>query len=85
MVTVKVLKRKDAASVVVAVVLGLIVAQAIQAWSVRPAQFFSGASTGGGGWRMGFWQPLLILVVELVLLEAILTLYTTFAGGQLKK
>lgn len=82
---VRVLKRKDAASVVVAVVLAFFVSTAVDQWSDRPAAWLSGQSTNGGGWNAGLWQPLITLLVELVIFEIVIRLYTWLAGSQVKK
>ena len=82
---VKVLKRKDASSVVVAVVLALFVSNAVDQWSDRPAAWLSGQSTSGDGWNAGLWQPLITLVVELVIFEIVIRLYTMLSGGQSSK
>jgi hypothetical protein len=82
---VKVLKRKDASSVVVAVVLAFFVSGAVSDWSDRPAEWLSGQQSSGGGWNAGLWQPLITLVVELVILEIVIRLYTWLAGSQVKK
>jgi hypothetical protein len=82
---VNVLKRKDASSVVVAVVLGLLVNNAVQDWAFRPAAWLSGESTSGGGWNAGLWRPLITLVIELIILEIVLRIYAAFAGTQNKR
>lgn len=82
MSVVQILKRKDGSSVVVAVVLAIIVAQAVQAWAERPAQWLSGANTSGGGWRAGFWLPLLTLVVSLIVFEVLTRVYLALASSQ---
>ena len=81
---VKVLKRKDASSVVVAVVLGLLVNSAVQDWAYRPAAWLSGQSTTGGGWNAGLWRPFITLVVGLIVLEIVLRIYAALAGGKTK-
>lgn len=82
---VKVLKRKDASSVVVAVVLGLLVNSAVQDWAYRPSAWLSGESTSGGGWNAGLWRPLVTLVVGLIVLEIVIRVYTALAGTQGRK
>jgi hypothetical protein len=82
---VKVLKRKDASSVVVAVVLAMILGQAVQTFSDRPAAWLSGSSSLGGGWRAGLWAPLLTLVVELIVFELLIRAYVWLADMQAKK
>lgn len=81
---IKVLKRKDAASVVVAVVLGLLVNNAVQDWAYRPAAWLSSEQTSGGGWNAGLWRPLVTLVIGLIILEIVLRVYAAFAGTQKK-
>lgn len=85
MQSIKVLKRKDASSVIVAVVLALIVNQAVSTFSVRPADWFSGAVTPGGGWRAGFWEPLILLIIELIVLEIVIRVYTMLMASGSKK
>lgn len=82
---VKVLKRKDAASVVVAVVLALLVNGAVQDWAYRPAAWLSSENTTGGGWNAGLWRPLVTLVVELIVLEIVIRVYTALAGNSGKR
>lgn len=82
---VRVLKRKDGASVVVAVALGLILNSAVAGWSSRPAEWLAGSNSVGGGWRANFWEPLWTLLVELVVLELVIRLYVALSGGQGKK
>ncbi len=82
---VKVLKRKDASSVVVAIVLGLLVNGAVQSWSDRPAAWLSGQSSMGDGWNAGLWRPLVTLVVELVVLELVIRVYAALTSSQGKK
>lgn len=82
---VKVLKRKDASSVVVAVVLALIVNNAVGSWSDRPADWLSGQQSAGGGWNAGLWRPLITLVVELIILEIVIRVYTWLGASQVKK
>ncbi|HVW22970.1 MAG TPA: hypothetical protein VHB51_00580 [Candidatus Saccharimonadales bacterium] len=76
------LKRKDASSVVVAVSLGIIVANAVQAWADAPANWLSGIDSTNGGWRNGFWQPLFALVVGVIVLEIVIRVYTNLVGSQ---
>lgn len=82
---VKVLKRRDASSVVVAIIMGLFVSGAVQALAYRPASWLSGDSAVGGGWTAGLWLPIITLVVELIILEIVLRVYIALAGNQSKK
>lgn len=85
METVAILKRRDGASVVVAIVLGLIVNNAVQAWAFRPAAWLSSEDTNGGGWNAGLWRPLVTLVLQLVVLELVIRLYTWLVDMGIKK
>lgn len=82
---IKILKRKDAASVIVAVVLSFILIRAVEGWSQRPADWLSGQRSTGGGWNAGFWQPLVMLVVELVVFEIVIRVYTWLTATSGKK
>jgi len=82
---VRILKRKDASSVVVAIALGLFVEQAVGAWASRPAEWLAGANSGGGGWRANFWGPLWLLLIELLVLELLIRLYVMLAKSQNSK
>jgi hypothetical protein len=81
MQTVKILKRKDASSVLVAVVLAFLVSNAVQAWTVRPAAWLSGETAPGDFWNAGLWQPFITLVVGLVILEVVVRVYTLLASS----
>jgi|GEM_PF-3747940 len=72
---VKLLKRKDASSVVAGVVLALIVSSAVQAWAYRPSAWLSSEATGGGGWNAGLWRPLVTLIIQLIIFELVIRLY----------
>lgn len=79
----KVLRRGDAASVVVAVVLGMALAQFTQALAGNLSGPLSGLNDGqyytmsppGVGWRGEYLQPLVALALELIVLEALLWIY----------
>jgi len=83
--TVKILKRKDASSVVVGVVLALLVNSAVQSWAYRPAAWLSGQTTSGGGWNAGLWRPLITLVVGLIVLEIVVRIYTAIFATSVKR
>jgi hypothetical protein len=82
---VKILKRKDASAVVVAVVLGLLVMNAVEAWAERPAAWLSGQTTSGDGWNTGLWRPLITLLVQLVVFEILIWVYVALSGAKGKK
>jgi len=83
--TIKVLKRKDASSVVVAVVIGLILAQLLPALTGRLASVLSGVDVAvGAGWQDQYLQPVVSAVLQLALLEIILWLYTALMASMQK-
>lgn len=73
MQTVKVLKRKDAASVVVAVVIAFFAQAFIAGLSANPVAWFSNGATNG--WNDGLWRPIITFVVEVIILEIVIRLY----------
>jgi hypothetical protein len=85
MILVKVLKRKDAASVLVAVVIAMALSNALMMASYDGASRISnwGQATGEnagyygypGGWRYSYLQPLVALVLQLVAFEILAWVY----------
>jgi hypothetical protein len=72
MVLVKILKRKDAASVVAAVALGLAVSNFLSTVSSELSARLSGTYEDVGvvtGWQVTYLQPLVWLVLQVVFLE----------------
>lgn len=82
--TIKVLKRRDASSVVVAIVIGWIIAQMLPALTAELAGTISGATDGqyvlytapGADWQTQYLYPVVQALLQLVLLEIVLWLYT---------
>lgn len=73
MYIIKLLKRKDAASVVVAVVLGLLLLQLLSALTGELSFYLSGAEgLKSIGWREDYIQPGVNFILQVVLLEAFL-------------
>lgn len=73
MYIVKVLKRKDAASVVVAVVLALVLLSAVQAVTYDLAVYLSGLdNVKGTEWRTSVITPLISAFLQVIVLEAFL-------------
>ena len=71
----KVLKRKDASSLIIAVTMGVAFAFFLAAISNQPAAKLSGVEYAGSlGWKESILVPLLTLVIELVVLEISLRL-----------
>jgi len=84
-VTVKILKRKDASSVALAVVLAIMLVSFVQVVTQDLAVRLSnlGSSTNlslnasGNSWRVNYFNPLVQLVLELVVLEVFCWLAVT--------
>lgn len=73
MYIVRILKRKDAASVVVAVILAFILSSVLAVLTGDLATFLSGIeTTGGTEWRENVVRPLISAGLQVVLLEAVL-------------
>ena len=78
MVLVKILKRKDASSVLVAILLAMIIIQPLTTMTLRPASIISGLHGSqyagyyggpGGGWQAEYLYPIVSVVVQIVVLE----------------
>lgn len=75
MYIVKVLKRRDAASIVVAVVLAFVLSNVVTVLTSDLATYLSGIDTvGGTEWRENVVRPLIAAILQVVLLEAVLRL-----------
>ena len=91
MVLVKVLKRKDASSVIVAVVVAMILYQLLNAFSARWAGRLAGLDDGqfvnyatGSDWQSQYLQPVLLAAIELLVLEVLGWVYVWF-NSMMKK
>ena len=88
---VRILKRRDGASVVVAIILALFVENAVRAWALAPADWFSGRSgvaygvRGTHSLREDFWFPLVLLVFELVIFELFVRIFLMAAARYKKR
>ncbi|MEX1059203.1 MAG: hypothetical protein WEC17_02115 [Candidatus Saccharimonadales bacterium] len=83
--TIKVLKRKDASSVVVAVVVGLIIAQLLPALMGRLASVLSGVDVGpAGDWQEQYLVPVVNAALQLLLLEVLLWVWTALVASMKK-
>jgi hypothetical protein len=75
MVLVKILKRRDASSVVVAILLAMIITQPLSTMTIRLASKIStvnglgGYGGPGGGWKSEYLFPLVWAVVQIIVLE----------------
>jgi hypothetical protein len=83
MVLIKILKRKDASSVVVAVLIAMIVQQPLFMLTGKPASIISGLDSNsggfyygpGGGWQTQYLYPVVWVLVQLLALEIIGWIY----------
>ncbi len=80
--TIKVLKRKDAASVVVAIVVAMVIGQVLPITTSELANKLTGVNEGGfsytipgGDWKTQYLNPIVWAVVQLVVLELLIRLY----------
>jgi hypothetical protein len=87
MVLVKVLKRKDATSVIVAIVLAMIVYQLLNAVCARWAGQLAGLDDGqfvnytsGNDWQSQYLQPVLLAAIEIIVLEVLGWVYVWFSS-----
>lgn len=73
---VKVLKRKDASSVIVAIVLALILSGVLSVLTIDLSTYLSGIEISGGTeWRQQIVRPLIQAGLQFVLLEAVLRIF----------
>ena len=70
MVLVRILQRKDAASLVVAIAAGLVVAGFVGAITSHLADLFAGIDTNAS-FRDDYWRPFVGFVLQLLALEAL--------------
>lgn len=83
MILVKILKRRDASSVIVAILIAMIVSQPLYMVTARWAGILSGLDEGqyigytapNSGWQEMYLQPVMWVVVQLAVLEALGWLY----------
>jgi hypothetical protein len=92
MVLVKILKRRDAASVLVAIVVGFLLVQPLSSETAQLAGKISGLHNGqypgytfpGAGWKGEYLYPVVQLILELLILEILARLYVWLAGSMKK-
>ena len=88
MVLAKILKRKDASSVVIAIVIGSVLLQFVQTltnkWAIKVANV-SYSSQVNFHWKEDVLMPLLWLLFELVVLEVLCWLWVWGAAAFKKK
>lgn len=80
---VKILKEKSASSLVVAIVLGFLVYNAVVDLATKPTDWLSGGAQStnlGSAWNNYFWRPIVALVIGVIVLEIILRVYAWLVG-----
>jgi hypothetical protein len=84
--TIKVLKRKDASSVVAAVVVGLVLYSLVStvAEPIAKEIDLTSATTAIGEWQMLYLHPVIVAALALILLEIVLWLYTSLVPDHKK-
>jgi hypothetical protein len=90
---VKVLKRRDASSVIVAIVVAMIATQLLPSLSSNLAGKIAGLHDGqyaayafpGAGWKGSYLFPIVNALLQLIILELIIQLYGIFAAASKKK
>jgi hypothetical protein len=79
MVLVKILKRRDASSVIIAILIAMIVTQPLNILTGKPASIISGLSGNqgfgyygpGGDWKSQYLFPVVWAVLQLLVLEVL--------------
>ncbi len=95
MYTIKVLKRKDASSVIVAVVIATIIGPLLASLVGNLAGWISGLARGqyvsttisvaGAGWQADYLYPFVVAILELIALEILVFLYVMIHEAVTKK
>jgi hypothetical protein len=93
MVLVKVLKRRDASSVVVAILVAMILFNLVQTITAKWAGSLSGLSNNqyvsymypGTGWKGQYLYPVVYALLELLVLEVLGWIYVLVASSMKKK
>ena len=87
MFLVKILKRKDASSVIVAILLAMVIQQPLFMLTSKPANIISGVKGNspyfygpGGNWHSQYLYPIVWVIVEIVVLEVMA--WIIVLGGQ---
>ena len=89
--TIKVLKRKDGATIIVGVVVAMILWQLLSMVTLSLSGKLSGLDTGDvgygfpGGWKTQYLNPVVSAALQLLLLEVVLWLYGMVHESMTKK
>ena len=89
MVLVKILKRKDASSVIVAIVLALIISSYLPSLLFELANKLAGVDRGtygapGGDWKSMYLHPTILLILEVLVLEIMARVFVFLRGLWIK-
>ena len=84
MVLLTILKRKDASSVIVAILIAMILTQPLSALTARLSGNISGVDNGfgyatSGGWQVEYLQPVVWALLQIILLEIVVRIYLYLA------
>jgi hypothetical protein len=93
MVLIKILKRKDASSVMLAVLVALIIWQPLAQETAKPAAKILGLNNNqylsyappGGDWKSMYLYPVVSVILQLIVLEVLGWLWVLTAGLSKKK
>lgn len=92
MYIIKVMKRKDAASVLVAIVLAMILSTALNQLTAKWAIELSGLGYGRhsytlarAGWQSTYLYPIMSVILQVVVLEVVIYAYTALCDALKKK
>jgi hypothetical protein len=87
MLLVKILKRKDASSIIVAIVIGSVLLQFVETITNRWATKLAHVNYGPQyfHWKEDYLLPVVWFVLELIVLEVLCWLYVGLTGSMKKK
>ena len=85
MVLVSILKRKDASSVVTAIVIGMAAWIFVSSFGAPISSWLLGQNTNTHGFKDAFITPIVVLLVQLIIFELVTRLYVAVAPASKKK
>lgn len=85
MVVVKILKRKDASSIIVALVLAGIFSMFLMVMGSHFSQIFSSNDFGGTGWQDAYLVPTASMLAQLILFEVGTRVFIAAREGYLRR
>jgi hypothetical protein len=89
MLLVKILKRRDASSIIIAIVVAMILAQLLNALLAELSGRISGLQSGqyltyaasGAGWKSQYLNPVVFAALQLIALEILAWIVVWFKGS----